>query len=243
MAMQKFEHLRLGPGNIQQRDGECELFVSKNEPRNGSIAGAISYNSGNSYSIGNVVIYKTEYYVSLTNANLGNAPDVSPLSWSLINGKDGDVWIKVPNVVDYRVGGSDVEMYLKNNGSWVSVTNANPFTVVLLDNQPAPVICISYPASLLPFATIKYTLRRDVIPAVVPSYSQIQEGLLTVINDGSAANLTHEYSSNGIEIGVNFSVSVLAGTVRILYTSTLQSKKIELRYILKGWNASPITIV
>lgn len=243
MASQKFEHLRLGPGNIQQRDGECELFVSKNEPRNGSIAGATSYNSGNSYSISNVVIYKTEYYVSLTNANMGNAPDISPLSWSLVNGKDGDIWVKVPNVADYRIGGSDVEIYLKNNGTWVAVTNSNPFTIVLSDNQAVPAICISYPATLLPYATIKYTLRRDTIPAVVPSYGQIQEGLLTVINDGSAVNYTHEYSSNGLEVGVDFSIGISAGIVEISYTSTSQSKDIEFRYILKGWNASPITIV
>ncbi len=243
MAMQKFEHLRLGPGNIQQRDGECELFVSKSEPRNGSIVGLTPYASGNSYSIGNVVSYKTQYYASLTNLNTGNAPDVSPSQWSLINGKDGDVWIKVPNVADYRLGGSDVEMYVKNNGNWVSVTNANPFTVILNDNQVAAAIAISYPAVLLPFATVQYTLRRDTIPAALPSYAQIQEGTMTVISDGATANFTHDYSANGIDMGVDFSVDVVAGVVRISYTSTSQSKQIEFRYILKGWNASPLTIV
>lgn len=243
MAMQKFEHLRLGPGNIQQRDGECELFVSKLEPRNGSIAGAVPYASANSYSIGNVVIYQTNYYVSLTNTNTAHIPGASPAFWSLINGKDGDIWVKVPNIADYRAGGSDVEMYLKNNGNWVSVTNSNPLTVVLADNQASPAITISYPASLLPYATIQYTLRRDTIPAAIPSYSQIQEGHITVITDGATANLVHDYSSNGIDIGVQFSVAVVGPNVQISYTSTAQSKQIEFRYILKGWNASPLTIV
>ncbi len=243
MAMQKFENLRLGPGNIQQRDGECELFVSKNEPRSGSIAGAVPYAAANAYSIGNVVIYQTNFYVSLTNANTGNTPNTSPTNWSLINGKDGDIWIKVPDVVDYRAGGSDVEMYLKNNGNWVSVTNSNPLTVVLNDGQVAPAITISYPASLLPYAKIQYTLRRDTIPAVIPSYAQIQEGNITVITDGATANLVHDYSSNGIEVGILFSVAVVGPNVQISYTSTVQSKQIEFRYILKGWNASPLTIV
>lgn len=243
MALQKFERLRLGAGNIQQKDGECELFVSKNEPRNGSIAGATSYAAANSYSIGNVVIYKTEYYVSLTNGNIGNAPDTSPLQWSLINGKDGDIWIKVPDVADYRAGGSDVEMYIKNNGNWVAVTNANPLTVILNDGVVVPTVTISYPAVLLPYAQIKYTLRRDVIPAVVPSYAQIQEGNMSIITDGSAANFVHDYSSNGIEIGVDFSVAVNAGNVEISYTSNAQTKDIEFRYILKGWNASPLSLV
>lgn len=243
MALQKFSQLRLGPGNIQQRDGECELFVSKNEPRSGSIAGAVPYSSANSYTIGNVVIYQTNFYVSLTNANIGNAPDLSPANWSLINGKDGDIWVKVPDVLDYRTGGSDVEMYLKNNGTWIPITNANPLTVVLNDNQVAPAIAISFPAVLLPYAKIQYTARRDTIPAILPSYAQIQEGNITLISDGATVNMTHEYSSNGIEVGIDFTASVSAGIVTVLYTSNSQTKQIELRYILKGWNASILTII
>jgi len=240
MAKQKFQGLRLGDGSLLDRDIESEVFVANFAPTGGTVSDSI-WNSVTSYAINQNVTFQNRYWKSLVAANLGNQPDTSPTEWEEIHGKDGDVWIQTP-AAGFPDGGTDVQMYLKTNSYWVPISPANPFTAYLNDNQAAAATAFSYPLSLFPMVELTYTIRRDVIPAISPSYGKYRQGTYRILYNGVDLDWTHEFSEVGNDIGVSLTFDVNSGNVRVRYTSTSQAQGIEMRYVIRGWSASADSI-
>lgn len=236
MAIQKFQGLRIGNGDLLSKNIESEIFVSNLEPNSGTVSNS-PWNSSTSYSLGQNVTYLGRYWTSLTAGNLGNQPDTSPANWEEVHGKDGDIWIKVP-ADGFPTGGPDAQLYIKASSEWVPLSDTNPFTAYLNDNQVAADTAFEYPLSLFPYAEITYTIRRDTIPALVPSYGKYKQGKYKVLYNGVDVDWTHEFSEVGNDVGVSISFDVNSGKVRARYTSSSQSQDIELRYIIRGWAAS-----
>ena len=236
MAIQKLQGLKLGVGNLTDKDIESEIFVANFEPNSGSVSDS-PYNAAATYALGQNVTYLGRYWVSLVASNLGNQPDTSPTEWEEVHGKDGDIWIKTP-ADGFPAGGPDVQLYIKASTEWVPLSSTNPFTAYLTDNQVAADTAFEYPLSLFPNAEITYTIRRDTIPALVPSFGKYKQGKYIVLYNGIDLDWTHEFSEVGNDVGVVLTFDVSSDKIRARYTSANQSQDIEMRYIIRGWAAS-----
>jgi len=229
MATTKYKGLKLGPGAINNKTDESEFFVSNRLPYNGT-PGIAQYSSVATYGLGDAVLYQGVSYNSLQAGNTSNQPDTSPLWWSEVDGKDGDIWIKTPSA-GFPTGGSDVEMYIKASNVWQG-TKGTPFVVSLVDGQLTPATALEYPSSAFRYAQIDYTVKRGT------GDGRKRSGTLTVLHDGSSPTpvYSHEFNEIGIDINCPFTVSYSGGNVKILYTSVNEGVALELKYVIKGWN-------
>ena len=227
MAIPKYRGLKLGPGALNEIDGESRFYVEPAYPENGTAA-TLLWDNGTPYNIGDAVVFEGEFYNSITGSNSGNQPDTSPLDWKYVDGKDGDIWLQTP-VGGQPGGGPDAEIYVKVNSIWRPLSQSNPLTIPLIDGQLTPEIAVEYPADVFRYAVIDYTLKRGV------GNSRKRKGTLIVLNDGSVIDHTHEYHEIGFEVQVDFTLDVSAGIAELKYTSASEGNPIELRYIIRGW--------
>lgn len=227
MALPKYRGLKLGPGNLNDKNLESEVFVEDRVPLNGK-PGTVAWAIGSTYNIGDAVTYNGLSYNSLILGNVGNQPDTSPSEWQLVDGKDGDVWIQVPTA-GFPAGGGDAEIWIKVNTIWRPLAWSNPLTFALNDGQITPEVAFEYPANLLPFAVIEYTVRRG------GGHSRKREGRFIILNDGGSETTTHEFNEIGADVNCPFSIEFNAGKIQCKYTSTLEGTAIELRLTLRGW--------
>jgi hypothetical protein len=228
MAIAKYSGLKLGPGQMNQRNFESEFFSETRAPNNG-VPGTIDWVISNTYVIGNAVTYNGLSYNSLILGNIGNTPDVSPSSWSLVDGKDGDVWVQVP-AAGFPVGGGDSEIWIKVNTIWRPLAWTNPTTVALTDGQLTSDIALEYPVSVFPYCVMEYTIKRTT------GLSRKRTGKMVILNDGSVVRFSHEFQELGFDVNVPFDLDIFAGKVRILYTSAAEGLSITMRYVIRGWN-------
>jgi len=241
MAIQKLQGLKLGSGNLTDKNIESEIFVANFEPTGGTVSGTV-WAASSTYAISQNVTHLGKYYTSLIAGNMGNDPETSPTEWQEVHGKDGDIWIKVPED-GFPTGGVDAQIYLKTSSFWVPLSSANPFTEYLNDNQIAEETAFSYPLSIFPMAEITYSIRRDTIPSISPSYGKYKEGRYVVLYNGVDVDWTHEFSEVGNDVGVSLTFDVSGGNVRVRYTSQNQTQGIEMRYVIRGWAASVDSIL
>ena len=227
MAISKFTRIKLVPGNINEKNLESEVFSESRTPLDGEAA-VLLWASGITYAKGDALLYENLSYNSLINGNTGNQPDSSPSEWSLVDGKDGDIWIQVP-VGGYPTGGGDTEIYIKNLTVWRALSGANPKTIALVDGQLTEETAFEFPAGFLPYATIEYTVRRG------SSHGRKRAGTFKILNSGGDPEFTHEFTEIGNDVNVPFTVDYSGGKVRLRYTSVNESSAIELRFSLKGW--------
>jgi hypothetical protein len=213
MAIQKHNLIHIGFGQIKTTDGTARIFSANNR--------CDFYDSGFSYSIGNVVESGSNIYRSLVNANEGNDP-ANPAFWQveLIGVRDGDIAIAVIS------GQSD--MIQRNGSAWISLAGQPAYTA-LNDNQSSALEAFSYSATGMRKATIKYTIRRGAY------HGKKRSGVYEVMNDGVNVEYSNEFNEIGDDVGVTFSFGISAGNVVVSYTSANQSQAIELAYVINGW--------
>lgn len=228
MAIAKYSGLKLGPGQMNQKSFESEFFSEARAPQNGT-PGTTAWVNVTVYTIGDPIIYNGLSYNSLILGNVGNQPDISPLAWYLVDGKDGDIWVQVP-AAGFPSGGGDSEIWIKVATLWRPLAWTNPTTVSLVDGQLTDDVALEFPAGVLPYCVLEYTVKRGA------GLSRKRTGKMVILNDGSIANQTHEFQEIGFDVQVPFTVDLFAGKVRILYTSVAEGNAIELRYAIRGWN-------
>jgi hypothetical protein len=228
MALPKYSGIKLGPGAINNQSYESQIYVEVGSPKNGEAA-TVAYDSGTTYSVDAPVLYNGVSYNSLQAGNLNNQPDISPLFWVEVDGKDGDIWIQVPSA-GFPSGGGDTEIWLKTNKVWVAVAETSPVTVSLVDGQLTDTSALEYPKTTLPFALITYTVRRG------SSHDRKRAGTLLILNDTSGVvTHTHTFDEIGSDVNVPFTVDLLGSRIRVRYTSAAEGFPIEMRYSIKGW--------
>lgn len=228
MALPKYSGIKLGPGAINDRNYESQIYVEVGSPKNGT-PGTVDWGAGNTYLVDAAVIYNGVSYNSLSSGNIGNQPDISPSFWAEVDGKDGDIWIQVPSA-GFPSGGGDAEIWLKVNTVWRSVAETSPVTVSLVDGQLTDASALEYPKTTLPFALVTYTVRRG------SSHDRKRAGTLLILNDTSGVvTHTHTFDEIGSDVNVPFTVDMLGSKIRVRYTSAAESFPIEMRYSIKGW--------
>lgn len=139
------------------------------------------------------------------------------------DGKNGDLWIKA---------GTQAKFYQKVNGAWVDVgSNPAPTTVALVDGQLTLADAITYAATQYPFALITYTIDRGA------STSRRRTGFLVINSDSGSATLqnSEEITELGADVQVTFSTTILAGVVKVQYTSINEGVALTLKYTISGW--------
>jgi len=226
MAVTKQTSIKLGSGSLATKNGESQVFCEQRVPVNG-IPTNTPWSSGSTYALAAPVRYGEFYYNSLQAGNLGQQPDITPLWWIKIDGKDGDMWIQTP-VAGYPAGGSDVAFYLKMSDSWVNLAYT-PLKVALTDGQLTSASAFEIPAAAFRYMVVDYTVRRG------SSHGRKREGQLIILNNGSSTGHTHEFSEIGSDVFVPFTVDLSGSNVRLRYTSALEGVAIELAYLVKGW--------
>lgn len=232
MALQKFSSLKLGKGPLVQLFAESQIFVEQRAPQSGSIQGITDWNIATPYSYQQPVRYQGSYYRSnIIGTNLGNTPTVT--GWDLVDGKDGDVWIQVPNGTIYSNNSAAVGLFQKVNGTWVPLSASTAFAVKLLDGTSGT--AFTYGALLLPYANFTYTIRRQAYPETIPNYSQVKQGSLIVQNDGTNIIYSHEYQELGNDVACILTPVISGVNVQIQYAATTQGQDIEFRFNLSGW--------
>ena len=241
MAVQKIQGLKLGSGDVTDKSVESEFFVANFGPTGGVVSN-VAWASSSTYALNQNITHQGKYYNSLVAGNIGNDPETSPVQWLEVHGKDGDVWVQVP-AAGFPAGGVDAQIYIKTSSYWVALSSANPFTEYLNDNQVTETTAFSYPLSLFPMAEITYTIRRDTIPALIPSYGKYKEGKYIVLYNGVGVDWTHEFAEIGNDVGVLLTFDINSGNVRARYTSASQLQGIELRFVIRGWSASVDSIL
>lgn len=227
MSTSKLSRLKLGPGFINDKNFESEIFAESRAPLDGTAASA-EWNVGTLYSIGDPVIHEEVTYNALQ-SNIGKTPGAvgSELDWAIVDGKDGDIWIQVPTA-GFPAGGTDSEVYIKVGSVWRPMSDSNPKTVALINGTVSEETAFKYKAAALPYAVVSYTVRRGT------GHGEKRQGLMIILNSGAVFNYTHEFTEIGSDVNVPFSVDYDSGDIRLRYTSVAGSA-IELRYIIKGW--------
>lgn len=228
MATPKYKNIKFGPGAFNEKNAESEWFIEQRAPYSG-VPGTVAWDIITTYSSGDAILYQGISYNSLQAANTGNQPDISPLWWSPVDGKDGDVWMEIPAAA-YPIGGGDVELYLKANNTWQGV-KGTPVTVALVDGQLTPAVAFEFPASTFRYAKVEYTIKRG------SGHGRKRKGMFEILNDGTSPNpvYSHEYNEIGNDVNVPFIIDYSGGKVRVLYTSVLEGVVIECKYVVKGW--------
>ena len=227
MAIVKINGLKLGTGDINEKDFESEVFSIDRAPLDGTPA-TLEWSNGTTYNIGEAALFDEISYNSTTNSNTDNQPDLSPLDWVQVDGKDGDIWIQTPSA-GFPAGGGDTEIYLKNLTVWRPLSGANPKTLALVDGQLTEETAFEFPAGFLPYAAIEYTVRRG------SGHGRKRKGLFQILNANADPEFTHEFLEIGSDINVHFTINYSGGKIRLRYTSVAESSPIELRFSLKGW--------
>lgn len=239
MAIQKISGFRLGEGSLTQKHHETEIKVQTRPPSNGSIDNISVWSSIVSYSFEQPVTYENKQYRSTvpgSMSNLNNIPTVS--GWEEVDGKDGDIWVQVPDQNVYSTTSSSVGMFLKVGGVWTSLGASSGIGVKLLNNYSE--ICLKFNALSLPYAEITYTNRRQNEPEISPNYSQSRQGKFIIQNNGATLSYTHEYQDFGNDIGCSLIPSISGTEVVLTYTSTDQSKPLEFKFSLNGWATAQV---
>lgn len=226
MAVTKQSSIKLGQGSLTTKNGESQIFCEQRAPVNG-VPSESAWSVGTTYSLADPVRYGEFYYNSLQAGNLGNQPDISPLWWIQIDGKDGDMWIQVP-AAGYPTGGSDVSFYQKKSNSWLNLA-FSPLKISLVDGQLTSETAFQVLGSAFRYLEIDYTIRRG------SGHGRKRAGKIVVLNDGSNVTHDHSFTEIGSDVNVPFDVDISGGNVRLRYTSVLEGSAIELAYYLKGW--------
>lgn len=227
MANTKLSGLKLGPGATTNKNGEAEFFCEQRTPYNGT-PGTANWSSGTSYSLGQAIVYGGVSYNSLQNSNLGNQPDTSPLFWSQVDGKDGDIWFQTP-AAGFPAGGTDCDVFQKSGNIWASL-RGKEIQIALVDGQLVTADAISIPAGIFNYANVEYTVRRG------GGHGRKRQGSMKILNDGSSVQYSHDFNEIGSDVNVPFTVSVSGGFVHFEYTSANEGVPIMFGYVLKGWS-------
>lgn len=226
MATVKYSGIKLGPGATTVKGGECEFFCEQRAPYNG-IPGTANWGIATSYSLNQAIVYEGVSYNSLQNLNSGNQPDITPAFWSPVDGKDGDIWIKVP-IAGFPAGGDDVDLYLKAGNTWKSISGA-PIQIALTDGQAVAVDAIAVPVAAFAYASIEYTIRRG------GGQGRKRQGDFKIMSDGISVQFSHAFDEIGSDVNVPLTVTASGGLIRLQYTSSNEGVAIELSYVIKGW--------
>jgi hypothetical protein len=235
MAHPKFRKIKFGPTVVNgspladDKNGESEWFIEQRAPYDG-IPATVVWGVSTPYNVNDAVLYNGISYNALVN-NIGITPGTDPLTWKQVDGKDGDVWIQVP-FSGFPAGGTDVEMYMKANGSWQGL-KGTPISVIIPENPlpNAPIVAFEIPAAAFRYAKIEYTVKRG------NGDSRKRKGTFEILNDGSSPNpqYSHEFIEIGTDVNVFFTVDYSSGNVRILYTTIFDGTTIDVQYNVKGW--------
>ncbi len=215
MALEKIDVLALGRGNLTD-NSNAAIGFSSNSPVD-------LWSAGPTYAQYNVVEYSGRVYRSKVAGNTANQPDISPNQWETlyIGVKDGDF--------AYVVNGANSAVQQRVAGAWTVLGDA-PITVSLVDGQASPAPAVVYIGSTKAFGKFEYTLRRG------SGQGRKRKGLMNILNDTlTVAEYDHTFNEIGTDVNSWLTIDILAGNVRVMYTSGLEGVALELKYSLKGW--------
>lgn len=240
MATQKLSGIRLGAGNLAQKNGEAEVIVNTRLPYSGRLDGIAEWVNSTPYSYDQPVTYKGIQYKSTipgSSSNTGNVPTVS--GWTQVDGKDGDIWVQVPPGATYSTSSGSVGIFQKINGVWSALSASSALGVKLSNNSTG--VCLTFVGLSFPYAEIRYTLRRQIYPEVTPNYAQSRQGVFIVQNDGSNITHSHEYQDFGNDVGCTLTPSLNSSNVIFTYVSDDQGKPLEFKFSISGWGTANLS--
>lgn len=220
MALEKFDILALGRGNLTDNSNAAIVFSSNNI--------VALWLNPTTYAQYNVVEYSGKVYRSKIAGNVGNQPDISPGQWeTMYSGvKDGDVAIVV--------NGAQSTTLQRRAGVWVNSADAYT-TVALVDGQATLTDVFSFIGNAMTVAEVKYVLKRGVTPG------RFRRGSFNVLNNTSSdVQHDHEFSSQGIDINAYLTWVWGGSSVHLQYTSggtgvgTPEGIPLQISYLIKG---------
>jgi hypothetical protein len=215
-------------GTTQVSGATSRLFASSRNPWDGSIAGATMWDVSTPYLIGNVVVYQGFHYVALTN-HTGTNPDTDTsgrtvengTDWKAIDGKDGDIWIKV--------SGASSAVLQKTNNAWNLLGSNFAGAGISLNDSAVADTAFSFDMNIYKTAMIEYYM---VAPGGV-----IERGRMNIVNNGSAVNgSVFDVQSVGGSMGIDFDfqLDLLNSAVDVNYDSDPTPTGRMLYYILRA---------
>jgi Pectate lyase superfamily protein/Major tropism determinant N-terminal domain len=162
--------------------------------------------------------------------NVGTVAVVPAIYWtpgSQACSSVGDVFDQ--NNRTYRIynGQPNVNMVLDAQQTEIVQNVPTPMSVTLLPNQTSVSTGITYSLSGISTFTLQ-------IPYTVTMDTYRRGGTLYVVSDGATAELVDQSVSLNNAVSITFGVTVVSGTLEILYTSTGSASGI-LKYITTEW--------
>lgn len=214
MAIQKFDGLLIGKGDLRSNGSSVRQFASS--------APIDSYSALLAYPLDAMVEYSGSYYRSLVAGNLGNTPNTSSSSWEIYSqdAKDGDVGFVIAGVFS--------DIMIRVNSRWISILNL-PLSVSLQDDLTNQVL-FEVPISIARGGVIDYSIQRGV---------NERRGTIRYLSDGSVVNM----SDHGIidvgagNVGVTWNAQLDVGLTKIQILGDTDSQGIgaSIKYTIRGW--------
>lgn len=214
MAIQKFDGLLIGKGNILSNGSSARQLTSS--------APMAVYSAALSYSADAMVEYSGSYYRSISNGNLGNTPSSVSSYWELYSQdvKDGDI--------AFIVAGVFSDIMIRTNTRWLSILNL-PLSGSLNDNTTGQVL-IEVPISVARGGVVDYSVQRGV---------NERRGTIRYQSNGSIVNI----SDHGIidvgagDVGVTWDAQLDVGLtkIQIIGDTDSQGTPASVKYTLRGW--------
>lgn len=149
------------------------------------------------------------------------------INQAIVNTGPGTITIGLPQDIAPT---SDVEFESVTIGNYLDLAG---FVILqkqvsnINDDQLTPLTLIEYNAALYPHSVIEYGIVRG---------TEVRTGRLYVVTDGTSASIDDTHLDiNANDIGVEFNTTVVAGNVRIQYTSTNTGISGSFTYSQRRW--------